>query len=56
MLLMVATAVLSDPAIAADLTWKQGLIAGMYKVANILQHMYKNDEYVDESTDPTPVG
>ena len=55
-LLMVATAVLSDPTVAADLTWKQGLIMGMFKLANILQHMYKNDEYDDKSSDPTPVG
>lgn len=53
---MVATAILSDPAVAADLTWKQGLIMGMYKLANILQHMYKNDEYGENSSDPTPMG
>lgn len=55
---MVTTAILSDPAVAADLTWKQGLIAGMYKLSNILQHMYKNDEEFAASTsaDLTPTG
>ena len=49
---MVATAVLSDPNVAADLAWKQGLIAGLYKLSNMLSHIYNGKEFVDESTVP----
>lgn len=52
MICMVATAVLSDPNVAADLAWKQGLIAGLYKLSNMLSHIYNGKEFVDESTVP----
>lgn len=56
MVLIATASILADPNIAVGLAWKQGLIVGLFKVANILQHLYKDNEYVDDTTDPTPVG